>query len=320
MGQSTQAKTNQLEDQQQRQAHNTFGNDSSQAQARGDSENAGAKSRLPGLSTGYQGFADTGGYDPTGVRSTYGSAYGGFGGSSVADSLAAGGGVDESKFSDSLAGYKSLAGGGGVDADAIRARANSVIPSFYKNLQNDAERRRMVNPYAPSFDAETAARSRQAGQDTQTNVRDTELGISDLITKNKVTGLAGLSGLETGIADLGLRGKIAGGEQQLGNANLAADSARLNESRLGRLTSAESDIASRSQTGRLAGLEGLNSLYTTQNQNAQNEYNRQLQAHQGLNETTQNAISGRQNITPWWKSALKWAGNTVTAAAGAGGR
>lgn len=298
MGKSTQTKTNDLLDQQRQQQTANTQPITDTARSRSNSSYDDSQKRIGGLNDRYSNYADTGGFNPTDFDALRSSFGGGGGGSSVAGELAGTGGIDESKFNDALAGYKDFASsGGGVDAEGIRARSNRVIPSFYKNLQNEQERRKLVNPYSPSFDAESASMARQAGQQTQENIRDTETGISDMISKGRQFGIAGLGNLNTNIQGMVQQGKIAGGNQQIANAGLS-------ESAAARRQSGETTILGMKQQGKLAGLGGLQGLYDSQNSNAGGYFDRQAGSVAGGNQANLDAIKSRQNTTPWWQTAL----------------
>jgi len=180
-------------------------------------------------------------------------------------------------------------------------------------MESEASRRRLVNPYSPSFDSEAASMARQAGQQTQENVRDTETGISELISKNRQFGISGLGDLNSRIQGMIQSGKIAGGQQQLGNASLAEQAA-------GRRQSGEESILNRRQQGRMAGLSGLESQYQTANQNAGQYQDRTLSGANAQSGSEINNIGSRQNTTPWWQTALNSAAGGVGAYTGAGGR
>lgn len=313
MGNSSQNRTNSLLDTQRRSSQSRYSRPQEDSQNRGDASYDDTQGRLRGLSDRYSNLADTGGFDPhsfDALRSTFGG--GGGGGSSVANELSSTGGIDESKFSGALAGYDEFAHGGGLDIEGIRARSNSATPSFYKNLQNEMERRRLVNPYGPTFDAEGAAMARQAGQETQKNIRDTELDIGDRVSANKQFGIRGLGDLNTAIQGMKQQGKIAGGSQQISNAGLA-------ESAAARRQSGETDILHMLQSGRLAGLGGLEGLFQTQNTNTQTYADRHQRGLEGQDQAQLGNIAARQNTTPWWKTILGAASGPAAAYFGARG-
>lgn len=313
MGNSSQKKTNDLLDQQRQQQTANTQPIINTARDRSNTAYTDSQNRISGLTSGYQGLSDTGGLDPEEInrlRSTFG---GGGGGSSVASSLSSTGGIDQSKFDSALAGYGDFASsGGGVDAAGIEAKSNRVIPSFYKNLQNEAERRRLVNPYSPSFDSESAAMARQAGQQTQENVRDTQTQIAEMVRQGREFGIKGLGDLNSTIQGLVQQGKIAGGQQEISNAGIA-------ESAAARRQSGEQFIAGQQQSGRLAGLGGLKDLYDSQNQNAAGYFGAQANANTGVNGANLDAIRSRQNTTPWWQTVLNAGAGAAGSLLGGGG-
>src|SRR4051812_15192454 len=137
MGQSTQKKTNNLLDTQRGQVQQDYNQPINTARDRSAENYQSSQGMIPGLTDRYSKFADTGGFDPGEFDKYMGSAGGG--GYSGGDL-----GVDESKFGDALKGYQDMASGGGVDVNGIVARAESAIPSFYKNMQNEQTNRLRV--------------------------------------------------------------------------------------------------------------------------------------------------------------------------------
>jgi len=281
-------KDNQYLTGQRQQNANDFTGVGQDATNRSNTAYQGAQSQIPGLSQGYTNFSNNGGFDPGSfdrLRDTYGTglgSYGGSGGSSVADELTQTGGIDQSKFDSALKGYSDFASSGGnVDAEGIRARANRAIPQFYQNLQNETDRRRLVNPYGPSNDASSAMMARQAGQQTQENIRDTELGISDLVNKNREFGISGLGDLNSRIQGMVQQGKEAGGQQQISNAGIRQGDEQIRQGALNRAFQGESGILDRTQAGKQFGLTGIRDLYQSQSDNAAGYNNQRLQSYQG---------------------------------------
>lgn len=296
-GSSTQRQTNNLLDQQRRSSGQDYDSYLGDSKKRLGGIRAQEDEGYSGMKSAFQGYMDTGGFNPGDFDRVRGS--GGFsGGSSVADELSSTGGIDESAFGSALKGYGDFASsGGGIDSAGIRARSNSAIPGFYANLKNEASRRRMVNPYAPTFDAEGRAMARQAGQHTQENVRNTELDISDMITRNKQFGIAGLGNLNMGIQGMKQSGKIAGGSQQIANAGLRG-------SDMDRNSRNEMQILDMVRSGKLAGLGGMEGLYNTKVGQGESESERWLAGIGGKHGNQMGAIANRQNIDPWWKQLL----------------
>lgn len=286
-------------------SRNTSRSDTAYSQAQGDRQ---------GLQDRFAGYADTGGIDPADadrLRSTFGSSsaggYGGSGGSSVANELASTGGIDESAFTSALKGYSDFAAGNGIDSQAMLARANSVLPSFYKNLANNNARRQMVNPYGPSYDASTASMARQAGQQTQEAERDNELSVADAGAKYKEFGIQGLGNLNTSIQGMKQQGKIAGGSQQISNGNLGLGYAQLNESAAARRQSGEENLLGLKQSGKIQGLGGLSDMYNS-DQAYGRGYNQDATGTYGAQENAAtNNINSRQDPSKWWKDLTKQA-------------
>lgn len=308
-------KTNSLLDQSRGRSNREFDEANETSRTRSNTAYADQRSGRDDVRGRFTGYADTGGLDPDEIdryRSTFsgygdsGYGGGGGGGSSVADELATTGGIDESVFGSALRGYENFAsGGGGLDVDAMRQRANSVIPSFYKNLQNNLSRRKMINPYGPTYDAEGASLARQAGQQTQENIRDTELGISEQVAANRKFGIAGLGGLHTNIQGMKQQGKIAGGSQQISNAGLGLDAARLRESSAARRQQGEADILDRRERGRLTGLGGLVDMYGMDRDDARGYHQDRYGGMTNRAGIDSGYISGRQDPSAWWKDLTR---------------
>jgi len=282
MGNASKNKTNDLLDKERSASNNEY-NPLKDESSRRSSENYNLnQGNTRGLTDRYTDLADSGGYDPDTISRI--RAAGSGGGGHVDD-------LDESRWGTAIKGYEDFAtGGGGIDKAGIRARSNSVIPSFYKNLQNEQSRRRLVNPYAPSFDAESAAMARQSGQQTQENVRNTELDIEDQVSKNKQWGISGLGGLQTNIAGLKQQGQIA-------NAGFA-------DSAASRKSSSEMAIAQMVADGKMRGLGGLQGIADTQNNNAL-AYSNQRYSGTGDNRGQNlDTITNRQNTTSPWGTVL----------------
>lgn len=293
--------------------YNTQNKTSSDRSNTAYSQQQGAR---PGLDSAFQGYASTGGFDPgeydsalndiAGTSGWGGGGYSSGGGSTVADELTRTGGIDASKFDSALKGYSDFAsGGGGLDTNAMRQRANSVIPSFYKNLQNEAARRKMVNPYAPSYDASAASMSRDAAQQTQNNVRDTDLDISAQVAANRKFGIEGLGSLNTNIQGMTQAGKIAGGGQQISNAGLGLQAAGLNEQAAARKQSGRLQLMGMKQSGKQYGTSGQAGLYSDDASQARG-YGQDIYGGIGGNATSNLAyINARKDPSSWWKSLLK---------------
>lgn len=298
MGQSTQKKTNSLLDTQRGDIQKDYTQPINTARDRSAENYTGARGMIPGLSDRFSGLADNGGFDAGEFDKYMGSAGGGgYGGGDL--------GIDESKFGDALKGYQEMASGGGVDVQGIVSRAESAIPAFYKNLQNEMSNRRRINPYAPSFDAEQAKMARQMGQQTGDTVRDAQLQAGEAVNANKRFGIQGMGSLQQAIQEMQQRGKITG--------------AQLSDSAASRKSNAQLALIQARNQGRLAGLGGLENLYQTQNDNSLQYGNQQLAGVGGKTGGVGNNISSRQNTTPWWQTALNAGAGAAGAFAGGGG-
>lgn len=297
MGQSTQKKTNQLLDTQRGQVQQDYTQPINTARDRSAESYNNSRGMIPGLSDRYSKLADSGGFDPGEFDKYMGSAGGGgYGGGDL--------GVDESKFSGALAGYGDMASGGGVDVNGIVARAESAIPSFYKNLQDEQVNRRRINPYAPSFDAESARMARQMGQETVKAGVNARLDASEAQNANKRFGIAGLGSLQQAIQGMQQQGKITG--------------AQLSDSAASRRSNAQLGLLQARNQGRLAGLGGLSSMYQNENDNALQYGGQQLSGIGGKTGGVNDSIVARQNTKPWWQSALQAAGGGFAGAISGG--
>jgi hypothetical protein len=297
MGQSTQKKTNQLLDTQRGEIHGDYDPAIDTARQRSEDQYNSSQGMIPGLSDRYSNLADNGGFDSGEFDKYMGDAGGGgYGGGDL--------GIDESKFGDALKGYQDMASGGGVDVQGLVSRAESAIPAFYKNLQNEMTNRRRINPYAPTFDAEQAKMARQAGQQTVEAGTNARLDAGEVVNRNKQFGIQGLGNLQQAIQEMQQRGKITG--------------AQLSDSAAGRRSNAQLALIQARNQGKLAGLGGLENLYQTKNDNALQYGNQRLSGMSGKTGGIAASIADRQNITPWWQTALKAAGGGFAGAISGG--
>lgn len=303
MSNASKNKNNQLVDEQRNKANTQYDTVLGDAQNRSTSAYQSSLGARGGLQDKYDQTYQTGGFQPGDFDSfdaNMSSDTGGGGGGTI-------GPFDESRFNDALKGYGDFAsGGGGVDADSIRARSNRAIPQFYNNLKQEAATRRMVNPYAPSYDAESRAMSRDAGQKTQENIRDTELGISDLVSKNRQFGISGLGSLQTNIA--GMKSS-----QDIANAQLNESAAGRRDSATARRESLGLQKAGMLQSGRMGGLAGLQGLYDADRSDSKDYLNTQFGGIGDQNQGASSSIQNRQATTPWWQTAGKVAGTAAAA-------
>lgn len=104
------------------------------------------------------------------------------------------------------AGYQNIAEGGGnvgFDANAMRQRASTIIPSFYDAYKRNAQRRSNIQGgYSPGFDDQMAEIGRQAGREgfnavrqVEGDIADRSLQMGDINTRNRLQGIGGLSNM-----------------------------------------------------------------------------------------------------------------------------
>src|SRR3990167_284094 len=93
-------------------------------------------------------------------------------------------------------GYGKFAADGGINVENIRARAISPIRAVYANAQRNVDRQRTLQGgYSPNYTAAMTKMAREQGAnvaDANTNV---EAAIAELISRNKLAGLSGMTGV-----------------------------------------------------------------------------------------------------------------------------
>lgn len=96
------------------------------------------------------------------------------------------------------AGYSEFAKTGGfspTDLGNIRARALSPVRAVYANAQRNVNRQRSLQGgYSPGFGAMQTRMAREQGQETADAATNAEAGISEMVQKGRLAGLAGLEG------------------------------------------------------------------------------------------------------------------------------
>jgi hypothetical protein len=172
------------------------------------------------------------------------------------------GGINRGDWDPALGSYKNFINTGGLgesDKEALRARATSMIPSFYDAYKRNAERRSNVQGgYSPGFDAQMAELGRAKAREGFNASRQVEGDILDRVLQGKQFGTSGYGNLASTIAGMEQSGKLAG----LGGLkDIAGTEASLGEARAGRNLSAQMGLAEMFQRGGLASAEGLSNLY-----------------------------------------------------------
>jgi hypothetical protein len=193
------------------------------------------------LNKGFQGFAENGGMDPDTINQMR-SAYGNIGGPAA---------VNLQDFAKEKAGYGDLADTGGYsgqDIQRVRAQAARSAPSLYGALrdQQNLNQTKMggANAGAGAIDFKSA---RQAAQQSANDRLGANIGLSESIRSGKLSGLGGLTGIDTTMGDQSLA--KAGQENQfnIGKAGIGSN--------------VEGQIANMQQQGKQFGLSGLQGLY-----------------------------------------------------------
>jgi len=193
------------------------------------------------LQGGLRGFAETGGMSPEDIQNMRG-AYQNIGGPAA---------VNLQDFAKEKAGYGELADTGGYsgqDIQRVRAQAARSAPSLYGALrdQQNLNQTKMggANAGAGAIDFKSA---RQAAQQSANDRLGANIGLSESIRSGKLSGLGGLTGIDTTMGDQSLA--KAGQENQfnIGKAGIGSD--------------IEGRIAGMQQSGKQFGLSGLQGLY-----------------------------------------------------------
>jgi hypothetical protein len=215
---------------------------------------------------GYKGLSETGGVDLTRPQSTYAN-------------LQAPGGIDVSGAKTAESDLRNFSATGGVtqrDLDTInrplfeefektggyndkqladiRGRSNSVIPSFYNNLQDQLDRRRAVQGYSPGFDASTRQLTRQSAQQAADAARDTEMSIGDTVRTGRMDAAKRISDNGMNMLSIATPAKEAAMKDA---GNMSLNSADLT-SKI-QLAAAQGDVDAQKiiQSGKITGLGGM---------------------------------------------------------------
>lgn len=197
-----------------------------------------------------------------------------------------GGAGDYAKAS---AGYDDFASGGGVDATALRNRSTAMIPFFYNNYKQSAQRRSNVQGgYSPGFDAQQAEMGRQAGREGFEASRQVEGDIADKVQQGRMFGVSGQGSIASQISGNRLQGaggltSIGGMEQQNNQFN-----AGLGESRAARNQGAQMDLLRLRQNSRQFNSTGLANL---QSQGVDDSTRRRAMYLQGVGAQQGNNLS-----------------------------
>jgi len=110
------------------------------------------------------------------------------------------------------------------DLANIRSRSNRSVPAFYSALKNQFKTAGQVQGQGPSYNASLSRMGRDQSRQAGEQAVDTELGIKKAVNEGRQYGISGMSGAETGLANLESANKrfgISGGAQnELANSGL----------------------------------------------------------------------------------------------------
>lgn len=300
----------------------------------GDLAHGGRSALMDESLKGYRDFADTGGWDPA-RRASMDQNIQGF------KDFGKTGGIDAAGEARMRGGgvYDEFAKTGGLnDADKanIRARGNSVIPSMYGSMKDEANRMGAVQGgYGPGQSALMSRLGRQQAGAAQDAALNSELGITSQVNSGRLAGAGGmaqsegaLQGLKTGNQLAGMRGAAdteanmvnsinsgrqfgLGGIGQQGESDRsAAMNARETDLHAASVGQQGSALANQQANWEKAfaadqehyGMEGLASLYGGQ---GSGEYNLnkqfQLQNNQGYNDRADMASKLKTGNANWVK-------------------
>lgn len=229
----------------------------------------------------YKQFMDTGGWEPDVRKAQQGRI------DKLTEIGTTGGLTEEEKARARGGGYfEEFAKTGGYsdkDRANIRARATSGIPAMYAQMKAQADRGANIQGgYGPGRSVLAGRLGRQQAESLSGAARDAEIGImekvnqgrqwgtqgmstselnlQDLLSKNKLSGLGGASDIQHKMMEsiMGGRQWGTGGLQGLAESDRAAQMSAAAANAAGGRADREFDLRAK-----LAGLEGLGSLYTS---------------------------------------------------------
>lgn len=215
----------------------------------------------------------TGGMDPTqldAIRNQFDTAGGSLQrGANIAEGFTGtSGAMNPETLNAALKGYGTFAETGGYTPEQQQAfirQSTSGLPATYDTLaKNLAISRSASGGQTPG--GETAQLARQLGQQQATATTGAKTALDQMINANKLSGLAGETGLGENVAGqrlsaTGLLGSMGSAQGSLAGARGGLEStlAGLRQGAAGLQTGLESDVAK----GSLAGASGLSGLYDT---------------------------------------------------------
>jgi hypothetical protein len=301
--------------------------------------------RYKDIESMYKGFMDTGGWEPDVRKAQQGridtlTDIGKTGGISPEDQARMRGGGVYEEFSKT---------GGFSDADMrnVRARGASVIPAMYGRINQEANRGAAIQGgYGPGRSLLAGRMAREQAGAAAGAVRDTELGLKGEINKGRQWGTQGMTSSETGLQDLltrnKLQGNIAGSDIQgkmmesimggrqwgtSGEKGLVDEAQQRAEAQAQAAAASSAAGAANDKWAqefnarqKLAGLEGLGSLYTSSPEEymANKDFAMQSAGSYG-NQVNQQSVSQKTGNRSAWDTVGNIAGAVAGGMTGIGG-
>lgn len=225
----------------------------------------------------YQPFMSSGGIDPTAMRAGQ----------------------------DTMSEFSRTGGISDTDKMNLRARASSVIPAYYKQMEDDALRQRTLSGgYGPGFEATRTKRARDMTRNSAEAAREAELGILDRVTSGRQWGAGALSDSEARVQQAIQQGLMFG----------AGGLAGLDEGE-------QNWNASANNTWNMANADMLGSLYGQDIGQGQYYEDLPLRSSSLLNDAYNSVVQGRVQNNPqrdWLGTVMGLAGATGGAMTGLG--
>jgi hypothetical protein len=214
------------------------------------------------------------------------------------------GGINRADFEPAFASYKGIMSNGGIgegEAQALRARATSMVPSFYNKYKQSLQRRSNVQGgYSPGFDAQMSEIGRQAGREGFQASRQVEGDIADKRQQGRMFGTSGYGSLMSDVTGKEQSGKLAGlgGLKGIGDSEMSASSANagLDEAKASRNMQAQLAMMGMYQSGRAGQTRGLQDLYSSAPGNVGQASSNFLSGLGGLSANDLNNLSQRGSI------------------------
>lgn len=193
-------------------------------------------------------------------------------------------------FDEALGGYRTMAGGHVPNADAIRYRATSAIPSFYDKYKTNLARRANVQGgYSPGFDSQTAEIGRQAGREAFNASRMAEADIADRQSDAMKFGISGIGNISSMINS----GQLSG---LSGLKDIAATEGSLAESAAGRNQGMQQFLMGLKGQSQRDAIAGKEAMYRGDRGEMSDFLSKYLQAISGRSGTALQNLGTRSNI------------------------